>query len=151
MEKCLACGLSDGTVELPGGRIYATRHWVVEHCVGPLGLGTLIVKPLRHCVHLWDLTDDETLELGPLLRSVARTMEAILKPDQVYVCLWSHAGWRPGHIHFVLQPSWNHLQQEHERPGPFLQVDMSRANNRPSCEEVEAFAAEAKTVVQTQP
>lgn len=27
--------------------IHETTHWLVEHCVGPLGLGTLIVKPRR--------------------------------------------------------------------------------------------------------
>jgi diadenosine tetraphosphate (Ap4A) HIT family hydrolase len=48
--------------------------------VGPLGVGTLIVKPLRHCVHVWDLTAEETLELGPLLALVAgaiRPREAV--------------------------------------------------------------------------
>ena len=51
MEECLGCGLTGGKLDLPGGRIYATEHWVVEHCIGPLGVGTLIVKPLRHCHH----------------------------------------------------------------------------------------------------
>ncbi|HIP97130.1 MAG TPA: HIT family protein [Anaerolineae bacterium] len=144
MKKCLACGLADGSLDLPGGRIYATAHWVVEHCIGPLGVGTLIVKPFRHCVHFWELTGEEIRELGPLLRRVAVTIQAILEPDQVYVCLWSHAGWEPGHLHFVLQPSWNDLRRDHERPGPFLQVDMFRANVRPEREEVEAFAAKAR-------
>jgi|Deesub1362A_J573_1020465.scaffolds.fasta_scaffold02434_8 diadenosine tetraphosphate (Ap4A) HIT family hydrolase len=148
MEGCLACDLTSGRLDLPGGRIYATSHWVVEHCIGPLGVGTLIVKPLRHCVHVWELTDEETRELGPLLRRVAATIWAILKPDQVYVCLWSHAGWKPGHLHFVLQPSWNHLQQEHRSPGPFLQVDMFEANVQPPCEEIKAFAAKAREVIQ---
>jgi diadenosine tetraphosphate (Ap4A) HIT family hydrolase len=147
MEECLGCNLADGTLDLPGGRIFATSHWVVEHCIGPLGVGTLIVKPFRHCVHIWELTDEESRELGPLLRRVAATIRAILKPDQVYVCLWSHAGWNPGHLHFVLQPSWNHWQHEHPRPGPFLQVDLFEANVPPPREEVEAFAARAREVI----
>ncbi len=149
MEECLACNLASGKLELPGGRIYDTPHWVVEHCVGPLGLGTLIVKPFRHCTSVRELTDEEVQELGPLLRRVAATIHAILNPDQVYVCLWSHAGWKPGHIHFVLQPSWNHLQREHPRPGPYLQVDMFDANGRPPREQVEAFAAKAREVIRT--
>jgi hypothetical protein len=36
MEQCLACSLGDGTVDLPGGRIYATPHRIVENCIGPL-------------------------------------------------------------------------------------------------------------------
>ena len=148
MEACLACGLIDGTLDLPGGRIYATRHWVVEHCIGSLGVGTLVVKPLRHCLHVWDLTDDETKELGPLLRRVAAVIGAILEPDQVYVCLWSHAGWKPGHIHFVLQPAWNHQRRDHDRPGLSLQVDITRAKVQPPRDEVEAFAAQAREVIQ---
>ena len=137
----------DGTRELPGGRIHATAHWVVEHCIGPLGLGTLIVKPIRHCVHFWEMSEDEARELGPLLRLVAATIHAILAPDQVYVCLWSHAGWEPGHLHFVLQPSWNRLRVEHERPGPFLQTDMARADVRPGRQEIETFVEQAQRVI----
>jgi ATP adenylyltransferase len=57
---------------LPGGRIHETTHWRVEHCVGPLGLGTLIVKPRRHVTRVADITDDEAAELGPLLRATSR-------------------------------------------------------------------------------
>jgi diadenosine tetraphosphate (Ap4A) HIT family hydrolase len=147
MENCIACGLTDGTLDLPGGRIYATDHWVVEHTIGPLGVGTLIVKPFRHCLHVWELTDEESRDLGPLLRLVSATIRAILKPDQVYACLWSHAGWEPGHIHFVLQPAWNDSRQEHERPGPFMQVDMFKAGVKPAPQEVEAFATRAREVI----
>jgi diadenosine tetraphosphate (Ap4A) HIT family hydrolase len=91
MEECLGCNLTNGKLDLPGGRVYATKHWVVEHCIGPLGVGTLIVKPSRHCVHSWELTEEEVKKLGPLLRQVATTIHAILKPDQIYICLWSHA------------------------------------------------------------
>ena len=147
MENCLACDLTSGKLDLPGGRITATRHWVVEHCIGPLPLGTLIVKPFRHCLHVWDLTEEETEELGPLLRKVSAVIKNITNPDQVYVCLWSHAGWTPGHIHFVLQPSWNDLQNEFQRPGPYLQVDMETKNVKPSPSEIEEFAAKAKDLL----
>jgi diadenosine tetraphosphate (Ap4A) HIT family hydrolase len=147
MEECLACSLASGTQDLPGGRIHATPHWIVEHCIGPLGVGTLIVKPSRHCLHVWDLSDEEAAELGPLLRLVAATLRAITQCDQVYVCLWSHAGWKPGHLHYVLQPSWDRLQQEHQRPGPFLQVDMFLEGVQPPRDEVESFAAKARKVI----
>jgi hypothetical protein len=43
MEDCLACALADGRRHLPGGTIYQSKYWQVEHCIGPLGMGTLIV------------------------------------------------------------------------------------------------------------
>ena len=154
MEECLACDLMNGIIDLPGGKIYATDHWVVEHCIGSLGVGTLIVKPFRHCLHVWELTAEETAELGPLLKQVARTIESILKPDQVYVCLWSHAGWKPGHLHFVLQPSWNALQEKYKHPGPFMQTAMLVADEQLDQDEVEQFAERVRAVIhsiETQP
>lgn len=45
---CLAGDLPSGRRLLPGGRIFETDRLVVEHCVGPLGLASLVVKPKRH-------------------------------------------------------------------------------------------------------
>ena len=149
MEDCLACNLINGKLDLPGGRIYATQHWVVEHSIGLLGVGTLIVKPVRNCLHCWQLTDEEAAELGPLLQLIAKVIRTILKPDQIYICQWSHAGWKPGHLHFVVQPSWNRLQKEHEKPGPFLQVEMFKADKKPLRKEIEAFSEKARTVIQS--
>ncbi len=144
MKGCLGCDLTRGRRHLPGGRIYETDHWVVEHCIGPLGVGTLIVKPFRHVYSLWELTDDEARELGPLLRRVAATIHSILAPDQIYTCEWSHKGFKPGHLHFVLQPAWDAMSEKHKRPGPFLQADMFKARIKPLREEVEAFAEKAR-------
>ena len=147
VDGCLACDLSRGRQELPGGRIYASDYWAVEHCVGPLGVGSLIVKPLRHCLHVSELSSNEAAELGPLLKRVTSIIENILEPDQVYVCLWSHMGWTAGHIHFVLQPSWNSYVDAHKKPGPSLQVDMLNAGETPPLDEVEAFADRARTLL----
>jgi diadenosine tetraphosphate (Ap4A) HIT family hydrolase len=141
---CLACDLTAGRRQPPGGSILRTPHWAVEHCVGPLGVGTLIVKPLRHVVHIWELTEGEAAELGPLLRRVSSTIAALLGPDQVYVCLWSHADWTASHIHFVLQPVWSRQRDEHPRQGPFLQAEMFDGNITPPVEEMAALAARAR-------
>jgi diadenosine tetraphosphate (Ap4A) HIT family hydrolase len=151
VEGCLACDLTSGRQELPGGRIFASEHWAVEHCIGPLGVGALIVKPIRHCLGVADLTADETAELGPLLQHTTSMIEQIVQPDQVYVCLWSHAGWTPGHIHFVLQPSWDKLSEKHEKPGPFLQVDLFRRGGPPPRDEVEAFSERARQLLAEAP
>ncbi|MDP9226253.1 MAG: hypothetical protein M3P18_20930, partial [Actinomycetota bacterium] len=107
--ECLACGLIEHPERVPGGRIATIGHWVVEHCIGPLGVGTVVVKPIRHVIHLADLDSGEVIQLGPVLASVARAVtlastEMGNAPGQVYVCLWSHSQREPGHIHFVVQP-----------------------------------------------
>lgn len=135
--ECLACDLMTGRAPLPGGTVLRTEFWVVEHCVGPLGLGTLVVKPARHLLHLADLTPQESTELGPLLRKVSAAVTEVMSPEQVYVCLWSHAGGVPGHIHFVVQPVGSEDMARFHAFGPTLQVAMGEAGCFPQPAEVE--------------
>ena len=87
---CLGCDLLAGRRDLPGGIVYETAWWVVNHAVGPLNLGTLIVGPREHVTAVADLDDRAAAELGPVLRDTARVVEAICRPEQTYTCLWSH-------------------------------------------------------------
>jgi diadenosine tetraphosphate (Ap4A) HIT family hydrolase len=134
---CFACDLIAGTARLPGGRLYQSSRWVVEHTVGPLGLGTLVVKPFRHVVHLADLDDAESAELGPLLRQTAAAVTQLVEPEQVYTCLWSHRGAVPVHIHFVVQPITRSDMTRFDALGPDLQVAMFQADVCPDEEEIE--------------
>lgn len=132
---CLACELIEHPERVPGGRIGTIGHWVIEHCIGPLGVGTVVVKPIRHVIHLADLDPDEAAELGPVLARVARavtlaSLEVGSPPGQVYACLWSHAERQPGHIHFVIQPVGETLMAQHDAHGPELQVRMFRAGEQ---------------------
>jgi len=127
-DGCMACDLASGKQALVGGTIYRTQQWTVEHCVGPLGVGTLIVKPLRHVVRFAELTTLEAAEFGPLLHTVTRALGEELGPDQTYITEWSHAGFVAGHIHFVVQPAWDSNRERFGRPGPFTQVAMFEVN-----------------------
>jgi diadenosine tetraphosphate (Ap4A) HIT family hydrolase len=121
MPGCLACDLASGEAELPGGLIAESSSWRVEHCVGPLGLGTLVVKPKRHVTAIADLSGDEAGEMGPLLWRTASVVGALTSASQVYVCLWSHG---PVHVHFVVQPELGDALSEFEAHGPNLQAAM---------------------------
>lgn len=144
VDGCFACDLAAGRIELPGGRIHETAHWLVEHCVGPLGVGTLIVKPKRHVVHVWELADSEARELGPLLRHAATVVAGLTEPDQVYVCLWSHMGGTPVHIHFVVQPVSPAVMNELGSYGPSLQVAMFDRDKTLPLADVAVFADRAR-------
>jgi diadenosine tetraphosphate (Ap4A) HIT family hydrolase len=155
-DSCLACNLIAHPERLAGGRIATVGRWVVEHCVGPLGVGTVIVKPLRHVLHLADLDDAEAAELGPLLAMVARAV-TLARTDageptaQVYACLWSHAQRRPGHIHFVIQPVSAALMTRHDAHGPDLQVRMFEANEPMPTEDVEAAVGRIRNHLEIPP
>jgi diadenosine tetraphosphate (Ap4A) HIT family hydrolase len=143
---CLSCDLMEGRKPLPGGRIDETEHWVVSHCVGPLGVGTLIVNPKRHVVHVADLDSDEAAELGPLLQRVAAAVAEAFDPHQVYVCLWSHADNVPGHIHWVVQPVDASDDPSHR--GPSLQAAMFEAGDLPDPAAVERAADTLRAALQ---
>lgn len=50
--------------------------------MGPLGLGSLVVKPARHVTAVADLTDDEAAELGPLLRKASRVASELVGAEE---------------------------------------------------------------------
>ncbi len=140
---CLACDLSFGRRELPGGAIYADASWRVEHCTGPLGVGTLIVKPTRHVEHISDLSATESERLGPLLTKTASVVETLCTPEQVYVCLWSHG---PVHVHFVVQPESAESIELYSTYGPALQAAMFADGRLPPTEEVLSFCERAREI-----
>ena len=144
MEECLACDLSQGRRHLPGGLIHRTDHWRVEHCVGPLGLGALVVKPERHVTAVADLSDEEAAELGALLRRASEVARTLVPADQVYNCLWSHAGGVPAHIHYVIQPVTREQMAEFGAHGLVLQVAMFDHGAPPPDDAVEELADRAR-------
>ena len=144
MDGCLACALAAGDAELPGGRIFETDHWLVEHCIGPLGLGTLVVKPKRHVTGVADLSEGEAGELGPLLRLASAVARQLADADQVYNWLWSHSGGIPGHIHYVIQPVTRELAAGLGARGPDLQAAMFAAGELPAVVDVDMVAGRAR-------
>jgi diadenosine tetraphosphate (Ap4A) HIT family hydrolase len=143
-DDCLACDLAAGRQPLPGGVIHQTESWLVEHCVGPLGLGTLIVKPKRHVTAVANLSPPEALQLGPLLQRASWVASRLVDAEQVYNCLWSHAGGVPGHLHYVIQPVTRDQLSVYESHGPGLQMAMFRAGLAPDADEVLAVADQAR-------
>jgi diadenosine tetraphosphate (Ap4A) HIT family hydrolase len=143
-SDCLACDLAAGREPLPGGLIHSTRSWLVEHCVGPLGLGTLILKPARHVTAVADLSATEAAELGPLLQQTSWVARRLVEAEQVYNCLWSQAGGVPVHIHYVVQPVTRQQMTTHDAHGPRLQVAMFGAGIAPDASDVAVVADRAR-------
>lgn len=146
LHGCIACDLTHGRRVLPGGPIHQTEYWRVEHCVGPLGVGTLLVKPLRHVERIADLTSDEAAEMGTLLHRTSSVVGTLTKAPQVYVCLWSHG---PAHIHFVVQPELDTALADFDTWGPALQAAMFERGESPEQARVEEFSSLARTAFNT--
>jgi diadenosine tetraphosphate (Ap4A) HIT family hydrolase len=124
--------------------MYHTEYWATNHCIGSLGLGTLIVAPVRHVTAVAELSDAEARELGPLLRTASAVASRLVQAEQVYNCLWSHAGGVPGHLHYVVQPVTQQQMTDFDAYGPDLTVAMFRSGQTPSVHDVNRVAEHAR-------
>ena len=109
-----------------------------------VGLGTLVVKPERHVTSVEELSEDEAAELGPLLRRASSVANQLVDADQVYNCLWSHAGGVAVQIDYVVQPVTKNQMSDFGAHGPNLQVAMFSAGEAPEQAEIERIATIAR-------
>jgi diadenosine tetraphosphate (Ap4A) HIT family hydrolase len=100
----------------------------------------LVVKPKRHVTAVADLTDAEAGELGPLLQRCSAIASELVAAEQVYNCLWSHAGGVPVHIHYVVQPVTREQISAFGGHGPALQVAMFARGSAPDPFQVDRVA-----------
>jgi diadenosine tetraphosphate (Ap4A) HIT family hydrolase len=89
---------------VPGGVVCEDEHWLADHCLGPFGVGALVLKTKAHRASLPDLTAAEAQALGPALRILTLAMVRGLPCERVYVSAWVDQP--PLHVHFVLEPRY---------------------------------------------
>jgi diadenosine tetraphosphate (Ap4A) HIT family hydrolase len=131
---CLACDVLSGRVEVPGGTIAETEHWHADHCLGPFGVGAVVVKSKEHVEALWRLSDPAAQELGPFLRTISAAIVDALGAERAYLTMWVDKP--PLHVHLVLYPRW----PDEEKRG--WDVDRERWAAGPPPAEEAAEAAE---------
>ena len=148
VEGCLGCDVVSGRLQVPGGLLHQSDHWVVNHVVGSMNLGTLVLSPRDHVVAVADLTVEAADELGPLLRRTAKVVESILEPEQTYVSSWAHGEQGRKHLHIVVQPVTSETVAEYDGAlSEQLQAKMLLAGKESARDEVERFCQQAASVL----
>jgi ATP adenylyltransferase len=76
----------------------------------PYNSGHLMIVPYRHTSTLFDLTDDESLEVMTLLKNMTKALQTVSRPDGFNI--GSNIGRTAGagidqHIHFHIVPRWS--------------------------------------------
>jgi diadenosine tetraphosphate (Ap4A) HIT family hydrolase len=104
VEGCLACDVLAGRIEVPGGTIAETDHWHADHCLGPFGVGAVVVKTKDHVEDLWHLPDAAAEELGGFLRRISTAIVEGLGAERAYLTMWVDKP--PHHVHMVVYPRW---------------------------------------------
>jgi diadenosine tetraphosphate (Ap4A) HIT family hydrolase len=114
-----------------------------------MNVGTLVLAPRRHVTAVAELNDVEATELGPLLRRTSRVVEELCRPEQVYVCVWSHGDGVRRHLHIVVQPITAGLVARFGGArSEKLQALILEASEAPDLSAVEAFAERARDTFQ---
>ena len=110
-----------------------------------MNLGTLVVGPREHLAAVADLDDSTIAELGPVLRDTARVVEALCRPEQTYVCLWSHGAGTRKHLHFAVQPVTTAVVARYGGiRAEQLQARMLASADEPDPGDVELFCEQAR-------
>ncbi|WOD41463.1 diadenosine tetraphosphate hydrolase [Nodosilinea sp. E11] len=144
---CLACQILAGKETVPGGTIAENSWWVADHCVGPYGLGSVVVKTRAHRENLWDLSEAESASMGPFLQQMSEAIALAMGAERVYVSLWVDQP--PYHVHFVLQPRYPDGQHPQELGLKGLELQVFRTLGKaPSDTDMAQAAEQIRTVWQ---
>jgi diadenosine tetraphosphate (Ap4A) HIT family hydrolase len=84
--------------------IVETAHWRADHCIGPFGVGAVVLKTKEHVGDFWALTPEAAAELGPLASRVSRAIVDGLDAERIYLTMWVDQ--QPHHVHLVLYPRY---------------------------------------------
>jgi diadenosine tetraphosphate (Ap4A) HIT family hydrolase len=129
-------------VEVPGGIVWEDEHWLADHCLGPFGVGGLVLKTKAHRTALPDMTHLEAHSLGPALRTLSDAMVRGLPCERVYVAAWVDKP--PLHLHFVLEPRY----AEDANVSAWALQAARREAPAPSAEESAAAAMRIRTALE---
>ena len=141
MKGCLACRLNELPESVPGGRIAQGKYWLVEHCIGPFGVGAVVIKTNKHIEKLSDCSQVEVREFAGLLKSVHLAMEEVLQPEHIYVSRW---GEDTPHLHFLIQPITQETKKKYQAHGPRLQAEMVESGEKPDPKKATQVAKKLK-------
>ena len=86
METCFLCRKHVGEEAAPpGGYIYEDEHWMVCHAPGKLGpLGTLFIESKRHFLDYAEMTDEESVSLGNVMRKIYHPLRSQTNTERIY-------------------------------------------------------------------
>lgn len=101
--------------------IYRTQYWEVFHCESTSLFGWLILNARRHIAAIDEMTEEEAIELGKLMRQVSIILKDTTGCAKTYVAQFAEA---PGHqhVHFHIIPRMADQSEEHKGPGIFKQL-----------------------------
>lgn len=106
MKPCMTCELTahrDSGAAPLWDCIHRSQFWDVVHSYNTALPGWLVIVARRHIEAIHELTHDEAIELGLLIRQVSMALKDVTGCLKTYVIQFAEAAEHP-HVHFHVVP-----------------------------------------------
>ena len=121
MQGCKTCELvsrrDSGDAPL-WNNILRTPFWDVVHNYETSLSGWLVLVVRRHLSAIDELTEEEAVELGALLRRTSRALKEVVGCEKTYVIQFAEHPEHP-HVHFHVVPRMADMSAEYRATGVF--------------------------------
>jgi diadenosine tetraphosphate (Ap4A) HIT family hydrolase len=124
MTACATCELlaRRDTGEAPAwDGILRTDSWDLVHAFDSAIEGWLVLIARRHIAAVADMTDEESAELGPLVRAASRALATVVGCERTYVVLFAESP-SHRHVHVHVIPRRGDMPREMQGPRVFSQL-----------------------------
>jgi diadenosine tetraphosphate (Ap4A) HIT family hydrolase len=128
----LTCHTCERTAQRDSGEaplwdsIYRTPYWDVAHAYNTSLYGWLVLIVRRHIDAIDEMTEDEAVELGKLIRHVSVILKELTGCAKTYVIQFAEAAGHP-HVHFHVVPRMDDLPIDHRGPNIFKYLGVADA------------------------
>lgn len=129
MNDCHTCELlqlREGGQAALWDNIHRTPYWDVVHAFNTSLPGWLVLVARRHIAAIDEMTEEEALELGSLIRRVSVVLKAQTGCSKTYVAQFAEAA-RHHHVHFHVVPRMPDQPDEYKGPNIFKYLGVSEA------------------------
>ena len=101
-----------------------TPGWDVVHAFGTSIAGWIVLVVRRHIASVAELTDDEALELGPLIKAVSVALHDVVGCEKTYVAQFAeHPQHRHVHVHVI--PRGADMPDDRQGPAVFSEIGVA--------------------------
>ncbi len=126
MEGCYTCELvkrRDADNAPLWDSIYRTDYWDVVHSYNTALYGWLVLIARRHIAAIDEMTEQEAIELGPLIRQISTILKGITGCTKTYVMQFAEHPEHP-HVHFHIVPRLADLPEDRRSIHIFRYLDV---------------------------
>lgn len=127
MTSCYTCELTrrrDAGDAPLWDSIHRTQYWDVVHAYNSALPGWLVLVARRHMAAIDEMTEDEAIELGKLIRQVSVVLKVVTDCCKTYVIQFAEAPQHP-HVHFHIVPRMPDQPEDHRGPNIFKYLGVS--------------------------